>query len=100
VAARTCHNRGMAAIIILLVLAIISYLISLSRHPRGRACRKCGGSGVHRGLIFRYAIRDCTRCGGRPGRARIGIRILRPGHLWGERVPAEAAAKRAENWGR
>lgn len=84
----------MAAIIILLLLAIIGYFISLSRHPRGRQCRRCRGTGIEKGLIFRYSHRQCTRCGGSAGRARIGLRIMQPKPVWGERAPAQAAAKR------
>lgn len=90
----------MGALLVIVLLVVAGYLISLRQHPRGRQCRKCGGSGLQRGLIFRYSHRDCTRCGGRGGRARIGLRILKPGQVWGERAPAEAAAKRGENWGR
>jgi hypothetical protein len=90
----------MAAIIILLLLAIIGYLISLRQHPRGRNCRACHGTGKQQGAIFRYAHRSCTRCGGSGGRGRIGLRVMKPGQMWGEKAPADAAAKRGENWGR
>jgi hypothetical protein len=90
----------MAAIIILLLLATIGYFISLRQHPRGRKCRACGGSGQHKGVIFRYSHRACTRCGGNGSRGRIGLRVLKPGQVWGEKAPADAAAKRGENWGR
>jgi hypothetical protein len=85
---------GMGALIVIVLLVIVGYLISLSRHPRGRRCRRCKGTGIQKGLIFRYSHRNCTRCGGGGGRARIGLRILKPGPVWGERAPQEAAARR------
>ena len=81
-------------------IVVVAYLISLRRHPRGRRCFSCKGTGLHRGVVFRYATRPCTRCGGNGSRARIGLRVMKPGQVWGERVPAEAAAKRGKNWGR
>lgn len=94
------HGSPVTFLVVLAVVGVVGYLISLSRHPRGRQCRKCGGSGIQKGFVFRYSHRECTRCGGRGGRARIGLRILKPGQVWGERAPAEAAAKRGENFGR
>ncbi len=91
----------MGTLAVLLIIAVVAYLISLRRHPLGRDCRRCGGSGEHRGFIFRYATRACTRCGGRPRRARLGIRVLHgSGPVWGESEPAKAAAARARNHGR
>jgi hypothetical protein len=94
------HHSPLAVLSVLAVVGIIGYLISLRQHPRGRRCRTCKGTGTQKGLIFRYANRQCTRCGGSGNRGRIGLRVLRPGQVWGEKAPADAAAKRGENWGR
>jgi hypothetical protein len=80
---------------VLITALILSYLISLRLHPRGRVCGKCKGTGIHRGLLFSYAHRACTRCGGTPARARYGVRVLHGRkQVWGERRPQQSAAKR------
>lgn len=90
----------MGWLVVIILLVVIGYLISLRQHPRGRNCRACKGTGRQQGMIFRYAHRQCTRCGGSGGRGRIGLRVMKPGQMWGERAPQEAAEKRGENWGR
>jgi hypothetical protein len=98
------HNAGMGHVGVVLVLALIAavgYWISLHRHPWGRSCRKCKGTGRQQGLIFRYAWRPCTRCGGNSDRARLGIRFGHPrSQVWGERAPQPARDKRDRNYGR
>lgn len=57
-------------------LAAAGYLVSLSLHPY-TACRACRGTpGRHRGVIFRYAFRKCTRCKGTGRKLRLGARVL------------------------
>jgi len=94
------HGSPVLFLVVLAVVGAVGYLVSLRQHPRGRNCRKCKGTGQQKGFLFWYSHRQCTRCGGNGSRARIGLRILKPGQVWGEKAPAEAAAKRGENWGR
>lgn len=90
----------MAVIIGIVAIAVAGYLVSLRLHPM-RACRACGGSGRHRGSVYRYSTRGCTSCGGNGRRARLGVNVFhRGGHVWGERAPAETVAKRGRNLGR
>lgn len=94
----TIHD--MAVLAVLLVLVVVGYLASLRLHPN-RACRSCGGSGNHRGSIYKYSQRSCTSCGGNGRRGRLGVRVLHGrAHVWGERKPAETAAERSRNLGR
>jgi hypothetical protein len=82
-------------------IAIIGYLVSLRLHPLGRKCISCKGTGQQNGAIYRYAQRQCTRCGGNGIRGRYGVRILhRNTQVWGETRPARAAARRARHFGR
>ena len=91
----------MHLIVVLCILAVIGYLISLRLHPLGRICRRCKGTGWQRGAIFRYSLRQCTRCGGNQVRGRYGVRTLhRGGQVWGEKAPDRARAKRAKKFGR
>lgn len=53
------------------VLGAVLYLFSLDRRPF-RACRKCKGTGRHRGTIFLYAHRACPECGGQGRQRRWG----------------------------
>ena len=61
-----------AGLWLLLALAALiygtAYAISIRRHPY-RACRRCGGTGKHRGTWFTTAFRACDWCGG-AGRER------------------------------
>jgi hypothetical protein len=47
------------------------YLVSGFLHPF-RPCRGCGGTGVHKGAVFRRATRDCATCGGKGRFRRVG----------------------------
>jgi DnaJ-class molecular chaperone len=58
--------------LVITVLVIVSgYLLSGFLHPF-RPCRTCGGTGIHRGLVFRSATRNCSNCGGRGRYRRVG----------------------------
>jgi hypothetical protein len=52
------------------VVGVVLYVLSLDRRPF-RTCRKCKGTGRHRGSVFLYAHRQCPECGG-SGRHRRG----------------------------
>jgi hypothetical protein len=54
-----------------------AYGYSLYRHPWGRPCRHCDGTGTHRGSTYEYATGHCRWCKGRPRRPRLGVRIFR-----------------------
>jgi hypothetical protein len=91
----------MGALVIVILIAVVGYLISLRLHPYGRMCGRCKGTGIQRGAIFRYSVRQCTRCGGNQARGRYGLRTLhRGGLVWGERKPAQARERRSRNFGR
>jgi hypothetical protein len=75
---------------------LVSYLISLQRHPR-RVCRACNGTGRHRGAMFWWGDRACTTCGGSSRHRRWGVQALRGGsgqRAWGEQAPKDAARRR------
>ncbi len=58
--------------LLIVILAIIGgYLVSGFLHPF-RRCRSCGGSGVHKGAIYRRATRNCASCGGKGRFRRVG----------------------------
>jgi hypothetical protein len=93
------HNLLLS--LILAVLLVVSYLVSLRLHPLGPRCRRCKGTGVQRGAVFRYSLRLCTRCGGLPVRGRYGVRTLsRNGQVWGEAKAAAARDRRSRRFGR
>jgi DnaJ-class molecular chaperone len=58
------------ALVIIVVVIFGGYLVSGYLHPF-RPCRSCSGFGVHRGSVYRKALRNCTACGGK-GRFRRG----------------------------
>jgi hypothetical protein len=89
------------AVLLVLALIVIGYLVSLRLHPYGRKCPSCKGTGLQNGAVFRYAQRQCARCGGNGIRGRYGLRTLhRGGMVWGERRPKAVADKRARHFGR
>ena len=91
----------MSFLLFLLAVFAISYLVSLTLHPRGKVCGKCKGTGIHKGAFFTYANRACTKCGGAPMRARLGLRVFHSSSpVWGESRPRTVAAKRSQKWGR
>ena len=58
-------------LVIIVVVLIGGYLVSGVLHPF-RPCRSCGGSGVHKGSVYRRATRDCASCGGKGRFRRVG----------------------------
>jgi len=78
--------------LLFVVGVVVFYVVSLQLHPR-RVCRACGGTGRHRGAMFRWGDRACTRCGGGPRHRRWGVQALYGGS--GQRTWAERAAKNA-----
>lgn len=73
--------------------AVVAYLISLQVHPH-RECRKCGGTGRHRGWLFGFAQRPCASCAGQSRHRRTGNVILSPGQPRLAERRAEAAGRR------
>ena len=69
------------ALAIIIVMIFGGYLVSGYLHPF-RPCRSCKGFGVHRGSVYRSAMRSCTACGGR-GRFRRAA-APRAGQAFGE----------------
>ena len=61
------------AIGVLAIVAVAGYRVSLWLHPL-RRCRRCRGTGKHRGAIFVRAYRLCRVCGGNGRRPRLGSR--------------------------
>lgn len=57
------------------IIGIMGYVGSLVVHPYAN-CRWCRGSGRHRGVLFTYSHRVCTRCGGNGRKARLGRRLF------------------------
>jgi DnaJ-class molecular chaperone len=70
------------ALIAVIALIVGGYLLSGYLHPF-RPCRACGGSGVHRGAVFRKATRNCAACGGKGRYRRAGAPP--DGQAFGER---------------
>lgn len=73
-----CGGNGEEVIIVvnsalvgLVAVILVGYLVSGFLHPF-RACRSCGGTGVHRGAIYRRASRNCASCGGKGRFRRVG----------------------------
>ncbi|GII03103.1 hypothetical protein [Planobispora takensis] len=54
---------GWLVLISLAALYGAGYALSIRLHPY-RACRRCRGSGKHRGWFFTDAFRACDACGG------------------------------------
>lgn len=66
---------GGTILFFLIGFAVVGYLVSLRIHPFSK-CPRCKGKGIHRGGVFTYATRACTKCKGRAIRPRLGRRIL------------------------
>jgi len=66
-----------ASLALTVVLGVVLYAFSLGRRPF-RSCRKCNGTGRHRGTIFLYAHRQCPECGGSGRHRRWGNVQFRP----------------------
>jgi hypothetical protein len=55
--------RGWLVLIAAAIVAGLAYRASIRLHPY-RNCRRCTGSGKHRGAVFTRGFRACDRCGG------------------------------------
>jgi DnaJ-class molecular chaperone len=49
----------------------LGYFASTYLHPF-RPCGTCGGTGVHKGSVYRRASRNCAACGGKGRFRRAG----------------------------
>jgi hypothetical protein len=71
-------NTSTTMIMLLIVAAVVgAYVLSLRLHPNVK-CPRCDGKGFHRGAVFSYATRSCTKCGGRGIKPRLGLRVFGP----------------------
>ena len=64
-------------VLLAVVIAVCLYGYSLHRHPWGRPCSHCEGTGRHYGNVHEYAYGNCRWCKGRPQRPRLGVRLFR-----------------------
>lgn len=88
-------------LVVIAVVVIVGYFASLVLHPYGPTCKRCKGTGIQRGSIWRYSTRTCTKCGGSPRRGRAGLNTFFSNEMvWGERKAREVAAQRARRYGR
>lgn len=65
----------MGTVLLILMLAAVSYGISLHVHPMTK-CRRCDGKARHRGAVFTYATRACRKCEGTGRVPRLGVRLF------------------------
>jgi len=73
--ATTSGPGGTTILVFLFAFVVGGYLLSLRLHPFSK-CPRCKGKGIHRGGIFNYSTRACTKCKGRAIQPRLGRRIL------------------------
>jgi hypothetical protein len=74
-------------------VGVFLYMFSLDRRPF-RTCRKCKGTGRHRGSVFLYAHRQCPACGGSGRHRRWGnVRLRNTTPTRAERSAKDAAAR-------
>lgn len=64
-----------APLAVFLLVALVSYIISLFLHPR-RACWACRGTARHHGWLWAYGNRPCRNCGGTGRRPRWGTKFF------------------------
>ncbi len=74
-AAAAAGPSGTTILFFLGAFAVVGYLVSLRIHPFSK-CPRCKGKGIHRGGVFNYATRACTKCKGRAIQPRLGRRVL------------------------
>jgi hypothetical protein len=84
------------ALVITAIVGAVLYGFSLDRRPF-RACRKCKGTGRHRGMIFLYAHRQCPECGGSGRHRRHGTV-----YFWGDQQTRgeQQASEASGRWNR
>ncbi len=66
---------GGLILFVILALAGAGYYASLKLHPYSK-CPKCKGKAIHRGGVYTFATRACTRCKGRGIQPRLGRRLF------------------------
>jgi hypothetical protein len=66
---------GVLTLVVAVLLVAGGYYASLLLHPN-HTCPRGKGTGRHRGSIFTYAHRPCTRCEGRGRLPRLGTVVL------------------------
>jgi hypothetical protein len=70
------ENLSTTMVLLIVIAAVVGgYILSLRLHPNTK-CPRCGGKGIHRGVVFSYATRACSKCGGRGIRPRLGLRVF------------------------
>lgn len=74
-AAAAAGPSGTTILFFLIGFGVVGYLVSLRIHPFSK-CPRCKGKGIHRGGVFSYSTRACTKCKGRAIQPRLGRRIL------------------------
>lgn len=58
-------------LVVMIATIVVGYFLSTFLHPF-RPCSSCGGSGVHKGSVYRRSSRNCTSCGGKGRFRRVG----------------------------
>ena len=73
------------------------YWLSLHRHPF-RVCRACKGTGRHRGTMFRWSHRACTKMRGVAAAPQVGVQLFHnepsDRQTWAERIARRAGKRR------
>ena len=67
--------QGSLILVGLALAGALIYFGSLQLHPWAK-CPKCKGSATHRGALFSYAARACTKCAGTGRQLRWGRRFF------------------------
>jgi hypothetical protein len=61
-----------AVVVLLIAVAVVgSQFFSAYLHPF-KPCSKCKGAGIHKGSVFSFSHRSCTKCGGKSRTRRVG----------------------------
>lgn len=69
-------NTSTTMVLLIVIVAVVGgYILSLRLHPNVK-CARCDGKGFHRGAIYSYATRACSKCGGRGIKPRLGLRVF------------------------
>jgi hypothetical protein len=84
------HGAGVAAVILLALVAVVAWLLSLYAHPF-TGCGKCSGTGLNKGSNGkRFGM--CKACGGSKRKQRFFSRTL---HRWVRAAKGEWRRTRA-----
>ncbi|WP_155128763.1 hypothetical protein [[Actinomadura] parvosata] len=65
----------LTALAVLILAALLTYRISLKRHPY-TDCRRCKGTGERRSRLFAHSFGYCPDCDGRGLKLRAGVRLF------------------------